>query len=275
MKNKPYGLLILTLIYFSLSIILLLFFRFWLVLVFAIFINLPVNIKVFLINIFKDLFSLELIKNPPSFLQPFFIFIITELPFVLLGFALSYVLFRKKYEKKHHLLAAALSLLGILMLGSYTVIKPTVIGRHKFPGFFSVQLSLRELKCNNLPKESIFNLTFPTNSQTGVSIHSPVVVNLKNGVRISSSCDTIYTDGRYANSSKMLGGFPGNNIPLVPDGGNSISELNYLSKASVSEIKNFLSAGSWDNNATITVTCNYIKSGCSGSESFIFTTGEE
>lgn len=273
MKNKSYSLLKLTLIYFSLSIIFLLFFRFSLVI--TIFSVLPVNIKIFLINIIKDLSSLELIKNPPFFLQPFFTFILMELPFVLLGFVISYLLFRKKFGKKYHLLAAALSLLGILMLGSFTVIKPMVIGDHKFPGFFSVQVSLREFRCSNLPKQSVFNWTYPQNGMTNVSVHSPVVVNLKDGVRISSSCNTTYINGRYANSSKMLGDFPGYNIPLVPDGGNSISALNYLSKASINEIENFLSAGSWDKNATIKVTCNYIKSGCSGSESFIFSTGEE
>lgn len=273
MNNKSYGLLKLTLIYFFLSIIFLLFFQFSLII--AVFGVLPADVKIFLINIFKDLSSLELIKNPPSFLQPFFAFILLELPLVLLGFAISYLLFRKKYEKKYHLLAATFSLLGMLILGSFTVIKPMSAGEHKFPGFFSIQLSLREFKCSSLPKESVFNWTYPQNSKTNVSVHSPVVVNLKKGVRISSSCDTTYTNGRYANSSKMLGGFPGSNIPLVPDGSNPVSELNYLSKAGLDEIKNFVSTGSWDNNATIKVTCNYIKSGCSGSEAFSFTTGEE
>lgn len=273
MNNKSWSILKLTLIYFFLSIVFLLFFQFSSVIaVFAIF---PSDIKIFLINIFKDLSSLDLIKNPPSFLQPFFAFILMELPFVLLGFAVSYLLFRKKYEKNYHLLAATFSLLGILILGSFTVIKPMSAGEHKFPGFFSVQLSLREFKCGNLPKQSIFNWTYPLNGKTNVSVHSPVVVNLKNGVRISSSCDTTYSNGRYANSSKMLSGFPGSNIPLVPDGSNPISELNYLSKAGFDEIKDFASTGSWDKNATIKVTCNYIKSGCSGSESFSFTTGEE
>jgi hypothetical protein len=273
MKNNPYSLLKLTLIYFSLSIIFLLFFQFSFVI--AIFSVFPANIKIFLINVFKYLSSFQLIKNPPSFLQPFFAFILMELPFVLLGFAISFLLFRKKYEKKYHLLAAAFSLLGILILGSFTVIKPMSAGEHKYFSFFSVQLSLREFRCSNLPKQSVFNWTYPQNGKTNVSIHSPVVVNLKNGVRISSGCDTTYTNGRYANSSKMLGGFPGSDIPLVPDGSDPISELNYLSKAGLDEIKNFVSAGSWDKNAIIKVTCNYIKSGCSGSEAFSFTTGEE
>ncbi|OGC56868.1 hypothetical protein A3H26_04135 [candidate division WWE3 bacterium RIFCSPLOWO2_12_FULL_36_10] len=273
MDNKSHSLLKLTLIYFFLSIFFLLFFQFSLVI--AIFSVLPVDIKIFLINVFKDLSSLYLIKNPPSFFQPFFTFILMELPFVLLSFATSYLLFRNKCEKKYHLLAATFSLLGILILGSFTVIKPMNVGEHKFPGFFSVQISLREFRCSNLPKQSIFNWTYPSNGQTNASIHSPVVVNLKNGVRISSSCDTTYINGRYANSSKMLGGFPGSNIPLVPDGSNTVSELNYLSNADLDEIKKFVSAGSWDNNAIIKVTCNYIKSGCSGNESFSFTTGEE
>src|SRR3990167_6669529 len=237
MNNKAYSLLKLTLIYFFSSIILLLFSPFLLVI--ALFSVLPSDIKIFLINVFKDLSSLELIKNTPSFLQPFFAFILIELPFVLLSFAISYLLFRKKYEKKYHLLAATFSLLGILIIGSFTVIKPMSVGEHKFPGFFSVQISLREFRCSNLPKQSIFNWTYPSNGQTNASIHSPVVVNLKNGVRISSSCDTAYINGRYANSSKMLGGVPGSNIPLVPDGSNPISELNYLSKAGLDEIKNF------------------------------------
>lgn len=281
MSNKSYSLLKLTLIYFSLGTIFLLFFQ--LPLISAVFSVLPsvipADIKIFLINVFKNLFSLDLIKNPPFFLQLFlqlfFYLILIELPFVLLGFAVSYLLFRKKYEKKYHLLAATFSMLGILILGSFTVIKPMSVSGHKSPRFFSVQQSLREFKCSNLPKQPIFNWTYPQNGETNVSVHSPVVVNLKNGVRISSGCDATYTNGEYANSSNMLGGFPGSNIPLVPDGSNPISELNYLSKAGLDEIRDFASTGSWDKNAAIKVTCNYIKSGCSGSEEFSFTTGEE
>lgn len=286
MSNTSHRLLKLTLFYLFLSVSFLLIFQ--LSIIIAFYNLLPANIKMYILDIIKGNFFFGVSNTLSSILGPFSIIIIFELPFVLLGYGLSYLLFRKKYERKLHVLAATFSLLVMVMLGSYTAIKPMNAYGHKSSSYLSVLLSAREIMCNLLPKESAFNWTYPSRDQAGVSIHSPIVVNLKEGFRFNNSCYATYPDGRYPNLTTLS---PGKNSILIPElsqdilsGGSqdilpegsqkSISELSYLINANLDEIKSFgYFSGGWEDNTTIKVTCNYIRSGCPGSESFTFTVG--
>jgi len=266
MNAKFRNILILTFIYFFFGVVFLLIFR--TPLIFVVIGVLPLSIRNVLASLVNEIIALKLIGSS------YIYFIILELPTILLGYVFPCVLFRKKYLKKEHLLAMIFSILIILAFGLNRSFYLTNRDSSRSLRIFSPRISINEMKCNLLPEETIFDWTYPLDGQMEVSIHSPVVVNLKNGVTINGSCE-ITINGLYAGSSKLLGNSGGKNIPLVPDGGSSISELDFLGNASLDEIKVFESGGSWDENSTILVTCSYIKSGCPGIESFSFITGED
>jgi hypothetical protein len=251
----------LTPIYFLASLVFILCFSFSFL--FALFSLMPLSLRSNLLAGISHLLTQTWLRSLPPF-------ILIELPFALLAFLIIFLIFRTRFNLLNHLIASTISFCLLLLIGSYTYFKPINLSGHRMPGFFSTKLSVKQASCDLMPQESIYNWTYPLNDQTNLSVHSPIVVNLKENVSLNGSCEATYAHMKPANSSKILGQTVSGNLPLVPDNPNALTELTYLSHAPINDIRNFSSSGSWDRFATITVTCNYQKSGCSGSESFSF-----
>jgi uncharacterized protein YhhL (DUF1145 family) len=241
----------------------------------SVFVFLAIGLQKADLRFFKQLLSLRIFKNPPKFITPFYIFIFLEMPFLVLSYGLTYLLLRKTVSKKTHLVAMALSSIVILSFGLYSFIKPKEVSGYKMPKVFYISDGLRRFKCQLIPDETVFNWTYPEDGQTNVSVHSPIVINVKKGIRLVSGCSVYYEDSQYADSSGILGGVGEMNLPIVPDGRGGITELQFLQRASLEEIKLFVSHGRWREGSTIKVVCSYVKSQCLGEQEFTFTTEVE